>query len=349
MFAPASVDKFGNPISKLVTEVTAATSTLPPSSQNFKTTSFFIDSSGRSSFSLPLQLAFTSQEALNTFLASKCLNPSPTEGDGTDDIQQDNKDSPNEEEVSSSVGFEVQSYSVDETKPVVVEGVRILQTWVTDLNVCFETEVTLRALNHGANNRSSDGESLSNDLGDESKHNEDYDDPFQESLLFNVLTNLEITPVLTTKKNDKTKDTKADDDVPDLLALELGAIPDHMQKESTARKNQENRLSSMQLNVTLTHAFTISVKSVQSGGASLGQTLVSLTIRHANSHTEQVTISNIALHPGHSRYETTKSVKTPGGHYSISEYNKYLDCGLQCYLSLSALYLSQLTYAPSLH
>ena len=196
----------------------------------------------------------------------------------------------------SAVGFEVKSYSVDESKAVVVEGVKILSCLVEELTVCFQTEVTVRASNHHYESQG--------DLGVVEPHR------------LNVLTNLEITPILTIKKMNRLQDSM---DVPDLMALELGAIPDHMQKESSARVH-ETRLSSMALNVTLTHAFTIVIKSFQ--GPSLGNTLISLSIRHSNSHSEPVTISNIALHPGHSWYETfSKSNRSiTGAQYSVSKW-----------------------------
>lgn len=47
------------------------------SNGGWKTTSFFIDSSGHSTFDLPLEMSFDSKEKLDEFLKSKCLNPAP--------------------------------------------------------------------------------------------------------------------------------------------------------------------------------------------------------------------------------------------------------------------------------
>lgn len=189
----------------------------------------------------------------------------------------------------------MKSYSVDEMKDVVVEEVKIISCAVEDLVVSFDTDITVRASNHHYD--------ADENLGSIEHHH------------LNVLTNLEITPVLTT---NRTANPNSKMVIPDLMALELGAIPDHMHKESST-KVEEVRLTSMALDVTLTHAFTITVKS--SPGPSLGSTLVSLTIRHSNSHSEPVTVSNIALHPGHSRYETIShsNRSMPGGQYSVSE------------------------------
>jgi hypothetical protein len=282
-FAPATKDEEGNP-----------TLISPSPIGTWKTTSFFIDSSGRSSFALPLQLSFASKQDLDVFLASDCLDPSP--GNVVKEEEEQKTDDSSQQQSESFVGFEVKSYSVDESKAVVVEGITILSCSVEDLVVCFQTEVTVRASNH------------------------QYDSPKDSSGMvdphnLNILANLEVTPVLTIKKMNSKENSI---DIPDRLALELGAIPDHMQKESSARVH-ETRLASMALNVTLTHAFTIAVKSIQ--GSSLGKTLVSLTIRHSDSHSEPITISNIALHPGHSRYETLSRTnrRMSGSKYAVSK------------------------------
>lgn len=325
-FAPATKDKDGK-----------STNINPSPIGTWKTTSYFIDSSGRSNFVLPLELNFASKEDLDVFLAAKCLNPAPKNVPETkparksfrppasfqaqstsfflDPVAKESADASKEEKVEedegkkeestsqqseSVVGFEIKSYSVDDTKDVLVEAVKILSCSVEELTVCFQTEVTIRASNHQYDDSSESGQV----------------DPQR----LNVLTNLEITPILTTKKIEQKRDSL---DIPNLMALELGAIPDHMQKESSARVH-ETKLDSMALNVTLTHAFIIRVKSIQ--GPSLGNTLISLTIRHSNSHPEPVTISNIAFHPGHSQYETTSrmSQNTPGAQYVVSKYRWFV-------------------------
>jgi hypothetical protein len=250
-FVPATTDTSGNPTSITSTPI-----------GSWKTTSFFIDSSGRSTFELPLLLSFSTKEDLDEFLAAKCLDPAPQNIVGADGEDATTRDS------ETSVGFEVKSYSVDEAKTVAVESVIISNCSVDSLTVRFELNVTVRASNHH------------------------YEAPKDDSSLANpntlsVVTNLEITPVLTTKH---ASNQQGDSGVSDGMALELVAIPDQIQKGFRAR-TQETHLSSIRLNLTLTHAFTISMKSV--AGPSLGKTLISLAIRHSNSHPEYVTISNI--------------------------------------------------------
>lgn len=58
------------------------------------------------------------------------------------------------------------------------------------------------------------------------------------------------------------------------------------------------RLQPFHLKVSLSHAFALSTKSVP--GPLPGHTLLSLTMAHTDMHEQAVTITNVALHPGHS-------------------------------------------------
>jgi hypothetical protein len=279
---------------------------MPPSiksspSGTFTATSFFIDSSGHSNFTLPLELKFSSQEDLDFVLASKTVVPAPAnivaeEGKEHEESESAKEDQDETGSQTSFIGFEARISSVaGSSKAVVVEAISINSTSVKDLVIFFETEITVCA---------SDYDRSSKKVPD-------------ESVISTIMANLEITPVLTIKKEAKPGGGSAMD-IPDLMALELGAIPDHMQKESSSRVH-ETRLDSVSLEVTLTHAFTISVESVP--GSAPGKTMVSLTIRHSNLHREVVTISNIAFHPGHSRYEnfSNSSPRNFGSKYSVSK------------------------------
>ena len=283
-FAPVTKDKTGEP-------TTIHSSPIG----TFKTTSFYLDSSGRSNFALPLQLTFSSKEDLDLFLAAKCLHPPPNNLVEASEEEQEPKDDGAAKTISS-LGFELKSHSIDDSKVVVVEGINVVSCSVEGESVFFNTEVTVRATSH---NWVSPVSSPRSDKGTNDQTN--------------VNTNIEIAPVLTVKNLVKEKETL---DLPDLMALELGAIPDHMQKESSARVH-ETRLISAALEVTLTHAFTIAVNSTP--GSTLGNTLVSLTIRHSNTHSEPVSLTNIALHPGHSRQDESsqKNKNFPAGQNAI--------------------------------
>ena len=268
----------------------------------WKATSFFLDSSGRSSFMLPLQLTFASKENLDEFLSENCLGsiPSNIASNRNDDSNPHNE---------SLVGFEVKSSPVDELKPVVVEGMSVLSCDVEaeKLSVIFNIEITLRA---SSPIPTSPGKAMSSPKKG-----------IQDLATYSVDVNLEITPVLSVKHIDREQEAL---DVPDLRALELGAIPDHMQRESTSRVI-ETKLNPVPLIVTLTQAFSITVKSTS--GLTQGATLVSLTICHSNSHPEPLTITSIDLHPGHSRQDSSRQNKqsrsTPRGQYSVSKFAAY--------------------------
>ena len=66
--------------------------------------------------------------------------------------------------------------------------------------------------------------------------------------------------------------------------------------------------SGLYLHINLVPALTIQVKEINGASSSYtGVTLVSLLIGHSNLHNEDVTITNIALHPGHSRLFSNSS------------------------------------------
>jgi hypothetical protein len=277
-------------------------------------------------------LTFPSQDLLNVCLAANCLKPPPH------NLVVPNNNDPNAESdiwssTESSIGFEVKSYPVDELKRVAVEGVTILSCSVEGLSVYFNTNVTVRAsVSLGASPIPSKSPNKKMSGGDASRTS-----ALEHPSELNVDANLEITPVLSIKRfsnpqnssktskessNDEDPDkSKNDNGIPDLMALELGAIPDHMQKESISRV-QETRLASIGLDVRLTHAFTIEVTG--RSGPNLGSTMVSLTIAHSGTHSELVTITNISLHPGHSRpYENhNQEQQQRGKQHAVSKWNR---------------------------
>ena len=289
---PVTKDKNGSP-----------TTIIPSTNGSWGTTSYFLDSSGRSSFMLPLQLTFVSKENLDKFLDANCLGSLPSNIEAKEGAVDANTPT------ASFVGFEVKSYPFDELKPVVVEAITVLSCFVEidKLSVIFNVDITLRASSQIS---TATLPSPKNEIPDPS--------------IYNVDANLEITPVLSVKHVDRKQEAL---DVPDLRALELGAIPDHMQRESISRV-LETRLKSVSLNVTLTQAFAITVKSIS--GPTQGVTLVSLTVCHSNSHSEPLSITSIDLHPGHSRQDNYRQHKhgrsSPRGQYSVSKYAANFCC-----------------------
>jgi len=66
------------------------------------------------------------------------------------------------------------------------------------------------------------------------------------------------------------------------------------------------------LKLDILPALLVSVREVSAATSNSGVTLVSLVIYHSNVHNENVTITNIALHPGHSRLYADSSVQLGG-------------------------------------
>lgn len=61
---------------------------------------------------------------------------------------------------------------------------------------------------------------------------------------------------------------------------------------------EQHAAAPFQLDVNLTHAFSIHCKAAS--GPNMGESLVMLTMRHTDTHAQDVVIWNIAMHPGHS-------------------------------------------------
>lgn len=321
-------------------------------------TSFFVDSSGRSSFAVPLQMTFDNKKGLEELLVSKSFDPPPrnlvSEGDQIDNGNDSNGNgesvcsrdkssealSPRSKKLKNgaSVSFEVNSVSsgCDDSTQVTVEGVSVLSCSVKNLVVTFQTKVTVRATTRGSSSASvtTSRDSLTQMspsrfsssplriMKNYSSKNEPELEEQQQLQQVNISARFNITPVLTIERNfiskngddnDKNQVDK-EDFSPDLTLLGLVAIPDQMQYSNNSKaassilstsndRVHETRLSPITINVTLTNAFSITVQSIPGPKSRIGNTLVSLSIKHSKTHNLPVTITNIAVHPGHSRHD----------------------------------------------
>lgn len=317
------------------------------SSEPYNLTSFFVDSSGRSSFIVPLQMAFDEEKDLDVFLKSKCFDPPPRNlvseidlpEDGTNESDSSETCAANDKSatalsqttVNASLAFEVKSVASnpDDTNQVTVEGVSILACSVQNLVVNFKTKVTVQANTRGSSSTSPGNSTdapaqMSPSRFSSSQHSTNPMKNFAQTKLeskqqqqqINLSTSFKITPVLTIESNliDENKnDVGKNDFSPDLMQLGLAAIPDQMQYNSNNKaassilstsndRVRETRLSPAVMNVTLTNAFYIAVESVPGPKSRMGNTLVSLSIQHSKTHNLPVTITNVAVHPGHSRH-----------------------------------------------
>ena len=293
-------------------------------------TSFFVDSSGRSSFTTPLQIIFNDKKSLEEFLAAKSLNPPPhnlISGQNQTESVEDSK-------TNASVSFEVKSIpsNSDENNQVTVEGVSILSCSVNELVVAFQTKVTVRATSSGPSsiNVTTSADSLTqlspsrfssspikSNTMKKSMNDGDEADIEEQHQQVNLSATFKITPVLTieSRLHEKKKNQVGKNDFsPDLTLLGLAAIPDQMQYSNNTKsassilstsndRVHETRLSPASINVKLTNAFSIAVQSVPGPKSGMGNTLVSLSIRHSKTHNLPVTITNVAVHPGHSRHD----------------------------------------------
>jgi len=274
------------------------------SAETHEITSFFVDSSGRSSFSISLQMAFDSKKDLQEVLAAKCFDPPPSNLEDGNDAEGVEKGI--SKEADALIAFEVKDVLSDgnDHDQVTVEEVSILSCSVTNLVVTFKTKVTVRGTR-----RRSQSSSITNSPAQISSNR--FSSVPQE---VNLSTRLRVTPVLIIESNSSChigSEIENSDISPGLNLLELAAIPDEMQYNKKASPNvlsassemsYETRLSPITINVTLTDAFTIAVQSVSGPRSRMGNTLVSLSIQHSNTHNLPVTITNIAIHPGHSRH-----------------------------------------------
>lgn len=270
-----------------------------PSAGTWKTSSFYLDSSGRSSISLPLELKFASKEALDEFIATKCIVPdprntsskeaAPEKGDTadadaiTDDDVAVTTETNQEESSRWCFGIEAKvslTFGTGEAISAMVEDIKVEASKVEGESVYFDTEIVVRVSRAG-------GDRL---------------EPKDES---RVKTNLEVSAVLSEKVKVVNEDATV---LEGLRTLNLGGFPD-LGQTSSQRRVRLTRLAPFALHVSLTHALSISVKSINT--QPMGKTLVSLTMRHSNTHTEPVTVTNIALHPGQSREDTSQTDGDP--------------------------------------
>lgn len=265
-------------------------------------TSFYIDSSGRSSFLLPLQLGCRTKEDVDQILASKCLQPPPKNVEQDGEIEDHSLS-------TFSLRLEAQCHPVEEggSRPVTVEGVRILSTMVEGNSIILDTEVVVRAPS----------------IPEMKSRRQSKQTPKKQGV---VKTRLEVTAVLASRSSQQQRPLIA----AGLVALELGGGNQPLSgnaRNMPDSRSKQTRLGPLSIDLSMTQALSLAAKSV--GGSSHGSTMVSLTMKHSNTHSEPVTISNIAFHPGHSRQDALflKDRSMPGGERSVVDMSKHVKWG----------------------
>lgn len=255
----------------------------------WKTSAFYVDSSGRSRISMPLRLTLPSRETMDEFIAKDCIHPMPSnfkkdkspdscksEKEGDENITTEDQ----QEGSRLTLGIEAKvtlTFGSGQAVAAKVEGVNIIATKIDENNnsIIFDSEAVVRVSR-------TEGDLIVTSSGD---------------AISKVKTNLEISAVLS-------EEVRVDQDAAALKVFQTltsRGFVNHDQQTSIHKRMRQTRVAPVALGVSLTHALFMSVSSVK--GSSMGQTLVSFTLRHSNMHSEPVTITNISLHPGHSRHD----------------------------------------------
>lgn len=246
--------------------------------------SFYLDSSGRASIALPLQLQFPSKQIFDCFVSSGCIKTGPenTPLESTEESNATTKKEVGNEYTPCIVATPTNQIAIEakvtltfgtaEAIAARVEGVTVLHTKIEESlsSVIFNTEINIRV------SRTEGGKI---DLSEAS----------------NVKTNVDVTATFT--EVFSIPDDRTQEALNILDSLSRSNLTNH--KLSSLQRASTHRLKPFELNVALTHALSISVRSVP--GPSMGETFLAITMAHSNTYQDPVCITNIALHPGITR------------------------------------------------
>lgn len=231
----------------------------------YKTSCFYLDSSGRASIALPLELQCPTTEAAQELIRHFENGP-----------EQNNSQKKTAIAIQAKVTL---TFGTGQAITAKVEGVTILSTELleqqndtatTTSKIVCNTEILLRVSKEGASNNTMD---------------QGTDD---------VKTNLEIAATLTEVFQEQ--NVSANDLLESLRARHIGQELADSSNNDHHDRYKVTKLPPIVLHVALTHALTIAVRSVH--GPNMGQTFLMLTLKHSNTHLRPVTVTSIALHPG---------------------------------------------------
>ena len=272
-------------------------------------TAYYLDLSGRSRFRLKLKLkqnyASMESEFKSEFKSEHCNDNSLLASISHSDSAS-----------SSPLRLEVKLLNTEGTKTVTVESISLLTTSFhkdeTETAILLEAEVVVRAFNIHPIPTSSPSFQRSQRTGltQNVASNDDNE---------TLSTRLELCAVLVSQPIVASVNSHP----PGLLALELGGGG-----SLSFQPSHHIRSQPVVLTVNLTSALCVSVRNVS--GSSGGSTLVALTIQHSNTHSKPVTITNIALHPGHSRLDVQHRDQ-----YEYENANQSMPGGEKCVTDMS--------------
>ena len=287
----------------------------------YQATSFYLDASGRSKMSLPLKFTFPSKDALDDFLANDCIHPVPENV-----VPEDGEDPPpprqRQEDSRKSLGFEVTTAAVPVTEDSLDQSMN-----EQSLKSLYSTSSRGSGVMQPPSSASAP-RAIVEGITVLSARIEDTSVFFETNVIVRaaqqnmllVKTRLHVVAVLSEQpRNPPTQQSR----------MSYEGFPDFtLQTTLTASKVQQTKLKPFIVDVTLTDALAIDVTSVT--GPTTGRTLVSLVMRHPNTHQEPVTVTNIALHPGHSRLELPAPPGAPQNHtptHTVADMSKCVQWG----------------------
>jgi hypothetical protein len=245
--------------------------------KQYKTTAFYEDNtSGRYVVALPLELRFSSSENLETFVKSGCW----------EEIPEDKSSAPDSKRSEWSLGIEAKvglTFGTGSAVSAAVEHVAIVQrsqpssqkpegsaSLLVDAEVCIQV--------HGWKELST-----------------------EESM--RVKSILEVTAVLSSTATSATAlstdaECYQERNLHSALSLLNGVSVDSAR--SLSSRSRSLRLSPVTLQVAATYAFSVDVRStvLQESPHKTGlKNLAVVTIRHSNTHQEDLTVSHLTIHP----------------------------------------------------
>jgi hypothetical protein len=233
-----------------------------------KVSSFYLDTTGRSSISLPLRLQFPSAEMLQEFRELTrfeiACSSDPDNLESKDSVEVGSEPSRFSLSIEAKVTL---TFGSGEAVSATVEGVSVISYKIDGDSIYFDTAILMLVSRKG--------------------------EPGMPSNTTFVKTNVEVTALMLEKKKRSEISPYSV-----LDGINLGEFRS-VEKDTSRSLVQRTRLSPITLLVALTHAFSITTRSISGGVA--GRTLVAINMCHSNTHNEKVVISNITLHPGNSQ------------------------------------------------
>ena len=291
------------------------------SSNKYTIHSFYVDGSGRASVSLPLSLQFPSKANLQYFLQysdelkRKNSDDGCTSEDSVGTANKGKENPANEFPISIEAKVTLTSSS-GEAVAASVESVNVsfsdAKVVEESSSVIFDADILVRVSHLDNRLKSQDrlGTPTSEPQEAETKVTfEVYAISRSISVVVSAATNANLNKVNVMSS---------------LQRMHLGG--------QTASKHagnswfdsyggaQTTRTSSFTLQTSLTKAFSIQTSTWT--GPEMGQTFMALTIRHSGSHSEDIVVTNIALHPSHSIEYTERSAD---GHSGTLENERVVD------------------------